>query len=253
MSFTIEQLILLAICLPLIATVLIVFSDKYPNLRESITLVTAALVAVIVVTLFQRSQGAETSVLTLLEVVPGITISFSIEPLGMLFALVAGSLWLVTSIYAIGYMRGHHEKNQTRFYAAFAIAISAALAAAFSDNMFTLFLCYEILTISTYPLVTHAGTAEARRSGRIYLGILLGTSIGFQLLAILITWSVAGTLDFKHGGILEGKLDPAYAGILYALFIFGIGKAAVMPFHKWLPAAMVHLHRLVPCCMLLRW
>jgi len=239
MSFSIEQLILLAIALPLIAAVLIAFSDKYPNIRETITLVTAALVAVIVVTLFQRSQLNETSLITLLEVVPGITISFSIEPLGMLFALVAGSLWLVTSIYAIGYMRGHHEKNQTRFYAAFAIAISAALAAAFSDNMFTLFLCYEILTISTYPLVTHAGTAEARRSGRVYLGILLGTSIGFQLLAILITWSVAGTLDFKHGGILEGKLDPAYAGILYALFIFGIGKAAIMPFHKWLPAAMV--------------
>lgn len=136
-------------------------------------------------------------------------------------------------------MRGHHEKNQTRFYAAFAIAISCALAAAFSANMFTLFLCYELLTISTYPLVTHSGTPEARRSGRIYLGILLGTSIGFQLLAILITWSVAGTLDFTPGGILAGKLDPAYAGILYALFIFGIGKAAVMPFHKWLPAAMV--------------
>lgn len=239
MNIASEQLIILAILLPLIASVLIVLTDKQPNLREAITLITASIVAILVITLATRVNAGESPSFELFEVMPGITISFVIEPLGMLFALVAGTLWLVTSIYAIGYMRGHHEKNQTRFYAAFAIAISSALAAAFSGNMFTLFLCYEILTISTYPLVTHAGTAEARRSGRVYLGILLGTSIGFQLLAILITWSVAGTLDFKHGGILAGKLDPAYAGILYALFIFGVGKAAVMPFHKWLPAAMV--------------
>ena len=239
MNLASEQLIVLAILLPLLASVLIVLTDKKPNLREAITLITATIVAFLVIALFLRVQSGESPSLELFEVVPGITVNFIIEPLGMLLALVAGTLWLVTSIYAIGYMRGHHEKNQTRFYAAFAIAISSTLAAAFSGNMFTLFLCYEILTISTYPLVTHAGSAEARRSGRIYLGILLGTSIGFQLLAILVTWSVAGTLDFKQGGILEGKLDPAYAGILYALFIFGIGKAAIMPFHKWLPAAMV--------------
>jgi len=239
MSITSEQLILLSILLPLIASVLIVFADKSPNLRESITLVTASIVAILVINLASRLRAGEDLKLELLEVVPGITLSFHIEPLGMLFALVAGTLWLLTSIYSIGYMRGHHEKNQTRFYAAFAIAISSTLAAAFAGNMFTLFLCYEILTISTYPLVTHAGTPEAKRSGRIYLGILLGTSIGFQLLAIMITWSVAGTLDFVHGGVLAGKLDPAYAGILYALFVIGVGKAAVMPFHKWLPAAMV--------------
>lgn len=239
MSITSEQLILLSILLPLIASVLIVVADKSPNLRETITLMTASIVAILVVNLALRLRAGEHLRLELLEVVPGINLSFNIEPLGMLFALVAGTLWLLTSIYSIGYMRGHHEKNQTRFYAAFAIAISSALAAAFAGNMFTLFLCYEILTISTYPLVTHAGTPAARRSGRIYLGILLGTSIGFQLLAILITWSVAGTLEFVHGGVLAGKLDPAYAGILYALFIFGVGKAAVMPFHKWLPAAMV--------------
>ena len=239
MTMASEQLIILCMLLPLVAAVLIVLADKRPNLREAITLVTASAVAVMVITLALRVMAGEAPALHLFEVIPGIDISFAIEPLGMLFALVAGTLWLVTSVYAIGYMRGHHEKNQTRFYAAFAIAISSALAAAFSANLFTLFLCYEILTISTYPLVTHAGTAEARRSGRIYLGILLGTSIGLLLLAILITWSVAGTLDFTPGGILAGKLDPTYAGILYALFVFGVGKAAVMPFHKWLPAAMV--------------
>jgi multicomponent Na+:H+ antiporter subunit D len=100
-------------------------------------------------------------------------------------------------------------------------------------------LFYEILTISTYPLVAHAGTPEAKRGARTYLGILLGTSIGLQLLAILITYAITGTLDFREGGIVKDYLDPAWAGLLYALFIFGIGKAAVMPFHRWLPAAMV--------------
>jgi multicomponent Na+:H+ antiporter subunit D len=136
-------------------------------------------------------------------------------------------------------MRGHHEQHQTRFYVMFAVSIGSTLAIAFAGNLFTLFLGYEILTVSTYPLVAHAGTAEARRGARTYLGILLGTSIGFQLLAILITYALSGTLDFRDGGILAGQVDPLWAGLLYALYVFGIGKAALMPFHRWLPAAMV--------------
>jgi multicomponent Na+:H+ antiporter subunit D len=136
-------------------------------------------------------------------------------------------------------MRGHNEQHQTRFYVMFAVSIGSTLAIAFAGNLFTLFLGYEILTVATYPLVAHAGTAEARRGARTYLGILLGTSIGFQLLAILITYALSGTLDFRDGGILAGQLDPVWAGLLYALYIFGIGKAALMPFHRWLPAAMV--------------
>ncbi|MCG7963475.1 MAG: proton-conducting transporter membrane subunit, partial [Candidatus Thiodiazotropha taylori] len=174
-----------------------------------------------------------------IEPIPGISIAFKIEALGMLFALIAGILWLVTSIYAIGYMRGHNEQNQTRFFAAFAVSIAATMGIAFSANLFTLFLFYELLTLSTYPLVTHAGTPEAKQGGRVYLGILLGTSIALFLLGILVTWSLTGRVDFEAGGILSGHIDPAWAGLLYALFLFGIGKAAVMPFHRWLPAAMV--------------
>ena len=105
--------------------------------------------------------------------------------------------------------------------------------------MFTLFIFYEALTLSTYPLVTHTETDEARRAGRVYLGLLLGTSIGLQLVAVIWTWSIAGTLDFTPGGILAGKASPVVIGALFALYIFGIGKAALMPFHRWLPAAMV--------------
>jgi multicomponent Na+:H+ antiporter subunit D len=136
-------------------------------------------------------------------------------------------------------MRGHDEPHQTRFYVCFAVAISSAMGIAFAANMFTLFLFYEVLTLSTYPLVTHSGTAEARRAGRVYLGILLGTSLGLQLAAIVWTWVAAGTLDFTVGGILRDRASPAAISVLFALYVFGIGKAAIMPFHRWLPAAMV--------------
>lgn len=234
-----ETLMITILLLPLFGAIGIVVSRRHPNIREGVTLITASLVAILVVIIASQFLSGKEFVLTLAEPMPGLSIAFKIEALGMLFALIVGLLWLVTSIYAIGYMRSHNEKNQTRFYAAFAIAITCALGIAFSDNLFTLFLFYELLTLSTYPLVTHTGTDEAKKAGRTYLGILLGTSIGFFLLAILITWFVSGTVTFQHGGVLAGKLDPAWAGLLYALFLFGIGKAALMPFHRWLPAAMV--------------
>ena len=136
-------------------------------------------------------------------------------------------------------MRGHNEKNQTRFYFYFAISLASALGVAFSGNMLTLFFAYELLTLCTYPLVTHSGKPEAIKSGRIYLGILLGSSIGLQLFAIIWTWLVAGTLDFRQGGIIDDKLTGSAMGILIFLYVFGIGKAALMPIHRWLPAAMV--------------
>jgi multicomponent Na+:H+ antiporter subunit D len=234
-----EVLLILALLIPFVGAIGISMSGRWPNLREAITLLSATAVMLVVFALFERFQSGERLAVQLIEPLPGLPIYFEIEALGMLFALVAGILWLVTSIYAIGYMRGHHEENQTRFFAMFAVAIGSTLAIAFAGNMFTLFLGYEILTVSTYPLVAHAGTPEARRGARTYLGILLGTSIGLQLLAILITYALAGTLDFREGGILAGQVHPFWAGLLYALYIFGIGKAALMPFHRWLPAAMV--------------
>jgi multicomponent Na+:H+ antiporter subunit D len=136
-------------------------------------------------------------------------------------------------------MRSHGEQHQTRFYICFAVAIASTMGIALAANMFTLFIFYEALTLSTYPLVTHSGTPEARRAGRVYLGLLLGTSIGLQLLAVVWTWALTGTLDFTNGGILRDHASPVVIAILYALYVFGIGKAAIMPFHRWLPAAMV--------------
>lgn len=235
-----EQLILAALIVPLVGALGIIIAGRFnDNLRETVTLVTAGALAWIVWSLLPEVQSGGRPALTLTEIVPGIEIAFRIEPLGMLFALLASSLWIVNSIYSIGYMRGNKEKNQTRFFTFFPIALSATMGIAFSANLFTLFLFYEILTLSTYPLVSHKGDEKTVRSARVYLGILLATSIGLFLPAIIWTYIAAGTGDFVLGGILAGKVAGPEVGLLLGLFVFGIGKAAVMPVHKWLPSAMV--------------
>jgi multicomponent Na+:H+ antiporter subunit D len=230
---------LLALLVPVAGALLIWLTGSRPNLREAVTLITAlALFGLVLGVLPDVIAGGRPQV-TVVEMFPGLSLAFTAEPLGATFAAIASLLWIVTSLYSIGYMRGHHEENQTRFYVFFALALASTMGVAFAGNMLTLFTFYEALSVSTYPLVTHSGTPEAKRAGRVYLGILLGTSIGFQLFAIGLTWVLAGTLDFAEGGILAGKASDGMVAVLMALYLFGIGKAAVMPFHRWLPAAMV--------------
>ena len=230
---------LVAVVLPLSGALMIALLGRRPNLREAVTLGTGGVLFLVVASLVPEVLAGRRPGIQILEVMPGLALAFEVEPLGMLFGLVASGLWIVTSLYSIGYMRGHHEAHQTRFYVFFAIAIAGATGVAFARNMFTLFIFYEVLTLSTYPLVTHHRTGEALRSGRIYMGILLGTSVGFLLLATVWTWKLTGTLEFTPGGILSGRASNTVIGVLLALYAFGTGKAALMPFHRWLPAAMV--------------
>ncbi len=234
-----DTAILAALATPLIGGLLILLTGSIPNLREAVTLVTAAVLFLIVASITPTVLAGDRPEVTLLQMLPGLDITFRVEPLGMLFGLIASGLWIINSIYSIGYMRGNDEGHQTRFYFFFAVALSSAVGVAFSGNMLTLFVCYEVLTLSTYPLVTHHGDANSLRSGRIYMGILLGTSIGLLLFGMVWTWHVAGTLNFTQGGILEGKADETITVALLFLYMFGIGKAALMPIHRWLPAAMV--------------
>jgi multicomponent Na+:H+ antiporter subunit D len=231
--------VIAALMLPFGGALLLALCGRAPNLREAVTLLTATALFLCVASLLPGILAGGRPGVRWLEPFPGIAIAFQVEPLGLLFALVASLLWIVSSIYSIGYMRANEEHHQTRFYVCFALALGATIAIAFSANLLTLFIFYEALTLATYPLVTHYGDEEARRGGRMYLGILLLTSTVFLFPAIVGTWLAAGTLDFMPGGILAGKLSPAAATALLVLFMFGIGKAALMPFHRWLPAAMV--------------
>ena len=234
-----QDAIIAAIVIPLVGAVLIALTGARPNLREAMTLITAVALFATVLTLVPDVAAGGRPSAILVQMLPIVPIAFTVEPLGMTFAVIASGLWIVTSVYSIGYMRGTNEKNQTRFYVCFAIALSSTMGVAFAGNMLTLFIFYEVLTLSTYPLVTHKGDEASKRAGRTYLGILISTSIGFQLVAIIWTWVLTGTLDFAAGGVLGDKADGPVTAILLFLYVYGIGKAALMPIHRWLPAAMV--------------
>jgi multicomponent Na+:H+ antiporter subunit D len=234
------HLIAAALLVPAVGAGLIACAGRWPNLREAATLTTSLALCAVILALLPGVLDGQSPELVAFEMFPGIAIAFRVEPLGMLFALVASGLWIVNSVYSIGYMRGNNEAHQTRFYTCFALALSATMGIALASNLLTLFLFYELLTLVTWPLVAHHGDEQARKGGRVYLGVLLGTSLGLLLPAIVATWVVAGSLEFVPGGILRdaGLAGPALA-VLLALYMFGIGKAALMPVHRWLPAAMV--------------
>ena len=233
----IELLLALTLLVPLSTAICVAVLGSFPNARETVTCIGALALIAVNVAIFHTSDTL--GQLVLARPLDDIPIGLEHTPEGILFSLIASSLWLVTSVYAIGYMRGHAEQNQTRFYALFAVAIALVMGLAYASNLLTLFLFYELITLSTYPLVTHAGTPQAKRGGRIYLTILMGSSIAFFLPAMMITYEFGGTLRFTSGGVLAGNIATTWVLPLMLLFLFGISKAGVMPFHRWLPSAMV--------------
>lgn len=237
---SLNLLLPIILLMPIIGAAFVGICGKKPNLREAVTLFTSTATFCLTLQLLPAIMNGQSLEYSIVEPLPGLSLALKLEPLGMLFALIASFLWIVTSIYAIGYMRGAKEKNQTRFFIFFALAISFTLGLSFAGNLLTLFVFYEALTLSTFPLVTHKGNDAAKQGGRVYLGILLTTSILFFLPAMIWTYHAAGTLDFTPGGILNAELlSPFAAGLLLFLFFYGAGKAALMPFHRWLPSAMV--------------
>ena len=200
MSVQIAMIALLTI--PLIAAALIAMADRKPNIREGISLGAGLLLLAIVIWRVRYvGQGPEyRPELFLVQFAGNFELKLVLEPLGAVFAAIASSLWIVNTIFTIGYMRGNKEKNQTRFYLYVAIAISAVMGIASAGNLITLFVFYEVLTLSTFPLVTHKGDAKAKRGGRIYLLILMVTSLGLLLPAVVGTHVLAGTTDFPCYG-----------------------------------------------------
>jgi len=230
---------LLAVLVSALVIPVLISSGGRPNIREAWTLLAGLIKFSIVVSMLPAVLKGQEFTVTLFQVLPGVPIAFRVDGLGLLFALVASFLWMVTSIYSIGYMRGLEEHSQTRYFSFFALALSATIGAAFAANLLTLYLFYEILSLSTYPLVAHHQDEKSRASGRKYLAYILGTSIGLVLPAMLICYHLAGTLEFSQQGFLAGQAGPTALLMLFLLLLFGFAKAAIMPLHSWLPAAMV--------------
>ncbi len=222
------------------AMVLILLSSKSPNLREAWTLLAGVVKFALVVSLIPGALAGRVAAFEFLEIAPGVSLSLKADALGVFFALIASALWIVTSIYSIGYMRGNAEKKQTRYYASFALSLSATIGIAFASNLLTFVIFYELLTLATYPLVVHKETPAAIRAGRMYLAYALTAGLVF-LAGTAWVYLATGTLEFQAGGMLDADMFSADGmRILFVLFLAGVGvKSGIMPLHSWLPAAMV--------------
>jgi multicomponent Na+:H+ antiporter subunit D len=233
---------LLPIGIVLVSSILIMVSGKRPNLREFWSIAGAVLTFLSVMAMVPAIWQGNRILYTLSTIAPGISLNFRVDALSLIFGIVSSFLWIFASIYNIGYMRSLNEHAQTRYYTCFAIAIFGAQGVSYSGGLFSLYLFYEVITLFTYPLVAHHQDEEGYAGAKKYLVYLVGTSKGFLLPALILAYVMTGTLDFADNirtGVFPSTADPLWITVTYVLFVAGFAKAAIMPFHNWLPSAMV--------------
>lgn len=244
--FTGSLSLLLPLAITLIAPIAILLFKNNQNRRESVSVIAAITAFLATLQLAPGVLQGDIYKATLFTLLPGISVTFCADGLSLVFALIATFLWGAATSYNIGYMRSLNEHAQTRYYFCFAVAIFGALGVAFSGTIFTLYLFYELITIFTYPLVAHHQDEQGFAGAKKYLIYLMGTSKLFFLPAMALTYVLCGTLDMQFGDILTGMFpkevvaeSPNLVRITYILYIAGLAKAALFPFHNWLPSAMV--------------
>lgn len=243
MSVPMESYLLPAALLaPLTGAVLVMLNKRRPNVRESCSFLAAVVMFGLVGAILKPVLAGQTLICHLFTILPGVSVTLRADAFSMVFALVASFLWIITVFYSMGYMRGLDEHAQTRFNACFALALFGAIGCAFADNLFTLYLFYEVVSITTYPLVAHHQDQEGYEGARKYLVYLTTTAKGLVLPAMILTYVLCGTLDFSgnvHTGIFPAGTNRILVTITYACMILGFAKNGIMPFHGWLPGAMV--------------
>lgn len=236
-----QVLLVAAVLLPFLAAAGINLLGRWQNIRDGWQIICALGQIFLLYNLYIILRAENYPHAEIFGFLPNISLGFALEPLGMVYALVAGVLWLFSIIYSIGYLRFTNDAKQTRFFIFFALAIGASTAIAFSANLIVMFIFYEALTLLTYPLVAHYGAKEqVRAAAKTYLIYLLGSSVAFLLPAIALTYYLTGTLEFTDGGnFYNSTITDSAKLLLVLLFVFGAAKAAVFPLHGWLPKAMV--------------
>ncbi len=235
----VTSLPLFAVIIPILGAIVLVFiPEKDDHVRNPLTVLISLVTAIIVVYLVRMVLLGDIVQYTLLNILPGLEFSFRIDPLGALFAGAASVLWVFAVVYSIGYMS--HEHNRRRYFIFYLMSLGITMGIAFSANLFTLYLFYEMLTLATYPLVVHEGNKEAQAAGVRYM-IYSFLGAGLVLFSLLITYGLVGTLAFEQGGVMGEVLQsaPFVLRIIFITYVLGFGvKAAIMPLHSWLPSAM---------------
>ncbi|MBM9538019.1 monovalent cation/H+ antiporter subunit D family protein [Desulfobulbus alkaliphilus] len=234
--------LLLAVLIPLVGSLVVMTQKNRPNLRELVSSCSSVLLFLVVLSFIPALKAGQTLVFPIFQLLPGLSITLRADGFSMIFALVASSLWVIAVFYSMGYMRAHDEPCQTRFNACFALAIFGAIGVAFADNLLTLYLFYEIVSVCTYPLVAHHQDKESYDGARKYIVYLTTTAKLFLLPALILIYVLVGNLDFPHTistGILPADTADWLVIMLYFFCLFGFAKNGIMPFHHWLPSAMV--------------
>ena len=234
--------LLLAVLIPLVASLVVMTMKNHPNLREAVSSCASVFLFIIVLSFIPALRDGKILVYRIFDILPGLSITLRADGFSMIFALVASSLWMIAVYYSMGYMRAHNEPKQTRFNACFALAIFGAIGVAFSDNLFTLYLFYEIVSVCTYPLVAHHQDEESYAGARKYIIYLTTTAKLFLLPALILIYVLVGNLDFPHNimtGMFPADVKSWVIIMLYCFCILGFAKNGVMPLHHWLPGAMV--------------
>jgi multicomponent Na+:H+ antiporter subunit D len=237
-----DSRLLFAILAPLVGAGLVMATGKRPNVREAVSFLAAVTLFGFVASLVPDVLAGHKVRFTLFELLPGLSFSLRADALSMMFAVAASFLWILTVFYAAGYMRSLEEHAQTRFNTCFALALFGAIGCAFSDNLLTLYLFYEIVSVTTYPLVAHHQDEEGYEGARKYITYLTTTAKGLILPAMVLIYVLSGTLDFAtnvHSGILPASVHNGVIIALYICCLLGFAKNGIMPLHHWLPGAMV--------------
>ncbi len=230
-------MVLIPIVLPLLGLVLMVrLRKRHLNAKNVLPLMVAVAVFVVNGYLVIGVLNGKVYYLPPFTINEFLQVYFRIDRLGAVFSSLVSLLWVFVTVYSLGYMKGHGK--QLRYFAFFIVSLGVTMGVAYSGNLFTLYIFYELLTLATYPLVVHKEDKKAIQAGKKYL-IYSFSGAAIILAGMIIFYTVSGTLDFIPGGI-GAVVDNPVIPICFILFFFGFGvKAAVVPLHPWLPEAMV--------------
>jgi multicomponent Na+:H+ antiporter subunit D len=235
-----QALLPILILLSSLVTGIVIFGlpEERQRIRTALNL-GGAVVKLALVVVVAWAVGEGYAIKTRIPFLPGLDLVLQVDSIALLFLLLSASLWLLTTVYAIGYLEG--SPNRSRFFGFFSLCVTSTMGIALAGNLITFFVFYELLTVATYPLVVHRGTVAAVAAGKTYL---LYTLTGGVLLLVGMVWLqlVAGPVEFTPGGALSAVAwtHPGELAVIFVVLIAGLGvKAALVPLHGWLPEAMV--------------